>query len=635
MINYFIINALMLIGLISITFLIYHSGRDSFHKQPILAKIFFGLLAGIAGALLMSQSFETSSGVLVGYRNYNIGIAALFGGFLPASIAAIIMFAYRVLAIGFNQTTMTLLVSLTLLTLGATILSKFIKKLIHQWTAFCMLNIAVTSIALYTLLHAEENSLEVFIYFYIGHILLSFLIYIILKLYVEFDRSYNKLAEESILNTHDPLTGLMNRNAIRILKEDLKESEPLSGKRSVITIDIDNFRLVNDVLGHQVGDRMIIDLSRKIQTYVSGRGVVYHTDGDEFVIILESTDSPMIQEFANKILHELANKIMINNRTYFLTASMGICIGVEGETLDQAIEKADTALYLAKKEKNSARLYTREMEKIRTREAILEEDLRDALEKNQLELYFQPIYDVRKGVINHAEALLRWNHPEFGLVSPAEFIPIAERTKLILPITDWVIRQTCLKIAEWKAIGIDGVIVSVNLTFISFENRGDELTAYIIDSIKEAGIEPSNLKLEITESILMRDSDEIIKVFHTMKRIGVKLALDDFGTGYSSFGYMKDLPLDIMKLDRSLISDILMNEKEQMIVSSIITIIHALGLEVVVEGVETMEQYEKLLEFDCDYVQGFLFSRPLPAVEFEHYYRQMKADGQPASGTVQ
>ncbi len=624
MLNYFIVNALMLIGFISIIFIIYQTGRNLFPRYPKLARVFLGILSGIAGILLMSQSFETTSGVLIGYRNYNIGIASFFGGFISAAIAAVMMFIYRVLVIGINQTTLTLLTSLTVLTVGATIISKNVPKWGYKWAYFSMLNIAVTSIALYSLLYKEQNSMGIFLYFYIGHILLSFMIYIILKLYIQFNEAYKKLAEESILNIRNHLTGLKNRNAIRILKEEFKKSEPLSGKRSVITIDIDNFRLVNDALGQHSGDQIIIDLSKKIISRIGDLGDVYHTDGDEFVVILESTDLEMIQEFSKEILQDLANQIMINNLPYFLTASIGICIGEEGVTLDQTMENAYTALYLAKKEKNSAKLYTQEMEKVRTRDAILEEDLRRALEKRQLELYFQPIYDVRKGVINQAEALLRWNHPEFGLVSPGEFIPIAERTKLILPITDWVIKQSCLKLAEWKEIGIDGIIVSVNLTFISFENRGNELTSYIINSIKEAGIDASSLKLEITESTLMRNADEIIKVFHDLKSIGVKLALDDFGTGYSSFGYMKDLPLDIMKLDRSLISDILMSEKEQMIVNSLIKIIHGLGLEVVVEGVETKEQYEKLKQYDCDFIQGFLFSRPLPVDEFVKYYRFMK-----------
>lgn len=445
------------------------------------------------------------------------------------------------------------------------------------------------------------------------------------------DEKKRKEEEIQFLLIHDPLTGLMNRSALRLLKEDLAQSKPLSGTRSVMSIDIDNFRIVNDVLGHQAGDQLIIDFAQKIISCIGDRGEVYHTGGDEFVIVFESTDPGAIQDIAKEILHDLANQVMINKRLYILTASIGVCIGAPGEALDQTIENSDTALYLAKKNKNSVKIYTREMEKARTRDAILEEDLRCALEKGQLELYFQPIYDVRKGVINQAEALLRWNHPEFGRVSPVEFIPIAERTKLILPITDWVIRQSCHKLAEWKAIGSEGLIVSVNLTLISFESRGDELTAYIVNLIKETGIAPSSLKLEITESTLIHDSDEIIKVFHDLKSIGVKLALDDFGTGYSSFGYMKDLPLDIIKLDCSLITDIVMSEKEQMIVSTMITIIHGLGLEVVVEGVETMEQYEKLKQYDCDYIQGFLFSRPLPADEFVKYYRFMKENRQATS----
>lgn len=624
MFNFFLVNALMLIGLISIAFLTYHTGRDSFMKHRKLASVLFGIYAGVAGAILMNQSFETSSGVLVGYRNYNVGLIALIGGIIPTSITAIIMFINRVIVIGLTKTTFTLFFSLLTLTIGSALIKKYVQKFLYQWISFCVLNVAVISAAFYFLGQFQSNPYSMFVYFYIGHVFLSFIIYFIMKFFLLFSRTYNKLAEESTLNTHDPLTGLLNRNALRLRKKDLSESESLSGKWSVITIDIDNFRMVNDAFGQRFGDQMIIDMSQKIISYVGDCGDVYHTDGDEFVIVLESTASERIQELAKQILHNLAKQIMITGRLYFLTASIGVCIGIEGEPLDQTIENADVALYLAKKNKNSVKLYTQEMEKARTRDAVLEDDLRCALDRGQLELYYQPIYDVRKGVINQAEALLRWNHPEFGRVSPVEFIPIAERTKLILPITDWVIQQACQQLAEWKALGIDGILVSVNLTFISFENRGDELTAYIVNAIKETGISPSNLKLEITESTLMHDSDEIIKVFHDLKRIGVKLALDDFGTGYSSFGYMKDLPLDIMKLDRSLISDIVMSEKEQMIVSTMITIIHGLGLEVVVEGVEEMAQYEILKQFNCDYIQGFLFSRPLPAEEFVEYYRFTK-----------
>lgn len=623
MLNYFLVNALMLIGLISIVFLIYHTGRDFFQKYPKLAGVFFGIYSGVAGAILMNQSFETSSGVLIGYRNYNIGIASILGGFIPTLITGIIIFLNRILVVGLNRTTFTLLFALLTLTIGSTLIAKHIKKFMKQWIYFCILNITVISISFYILQQFKSNPFSLFAYFYIGHILLSFIIYIVLKYYILFNNTYNKLAEETTLTTHDPLTGLLNRSALRLLKKDLKEGDPLSGKQSVISVDIDNFRVVNDALGHRAGDQMIIDLSQKITSCIGDRGDVYHTDGDEFVIILASTDSGVIYDIAKEILHDIDKQILIHNRQYYLTASIGIGIGTLEETLEQTVKNADTALYIAKKRKNSIKIFTHEMEQAKTRDMILEDDLRGALEKGQLELYYQPIYDVKKDVINQAEALLRWNHPEYGRISPVEFIPIAERTKLILPITDWVIKESCRQLAQWKSIGIEGLLVSVNLTFISFENRGDELTAYIVSSIQETGIDPSNLKLEITESTLMNNADEMIKVFHDLKSLGVKLALDDFGTGYSSFGYMKALPLDIMKLDRSLIANIVMDDKEQMIVSTMITIIHGLGLEVVVEGVETKEQYEKLKQYDCDYIQGFFFSRPLPADEFVKYYRRM------------
>ena len=331
-----------------------------------------------------------------------------------------------------------------------------------------------------------------------------------------------------------------------------------------------------------------------------------------------------MQEYAREVLRIMTSQVMVSKRLFFLTASIGIAMGTAGETLDQTIEKADTALYLAKKERNSAVLYTQEMEKARTRDSIMEEDLRSALENRELELYYQPIYDVRQNCINQAEALLRWNHPELGQVSPMEFIPIAERTRLIIPITEWVLREACQKLAQWNALGINGMILSVNLSFMSFENRGDELTAFVKDSIQETGIDPASLKLEITESALMHDTDEMVKVFHELKRIGVRLALDDFGTGYSTFEYMKELPLDILKLDRSLITDILVSKRDQMIVSTIITIIHALGLEAVVEGVETEAQYALLKKYGADYIQGFLFSKPLPAEDFVEYFHSMK-----------
>ncbi|MDD2456982.1 MAG: EAL domain-containing protein [Eubacteriales bacterium] len=426
-------------------------------------------------------------------------------------------------------------------------------------------------------------------------------------------------AEIMYLNQHDPLTGLLNRNALNSLMIE-GQHDSNAQDQSVLFINIDKFKLVNDALGHQAGDDLLVQLTGRLVAMVGAKDCVYRYGGDEFLILLPLLEPDQVMTMAKSIQQMIVRQIDIHHSAVLITASQGICIGQPGLTLEQTITRAETALYEAKKKRNTIAIYQDSMEKARTRDVLLEQDLQYALEHNQFELFYQPIFNVRTGRIDQAEALLRWNHPVFGRVPPLDFIPIAERTRLIIPITDWVIRQACAKVAEWSRLGIEGIMVSVNLSILSIENRGHELVDFIATAITDSGISPFRLKLEITESTLVNDLDEIVAVFQKLKQIGVKLALDDFGTGYSSFGYMKDLPLDIMKLDRSLIGNIDVSEKEQMIVGSMVTIIHGLGLEVVIEGVETKKQLDSLMKFDCDYIQGYYFSKPLPADEFLRYF---------------
>lgn len=434
-----------------------------------------------------------------------------------------------------------------------------------------------------------------------------------------------KLKEKEILyiDFHDPLTGLLNRKAFTKSMYETTNGQ----ERSVIIINIDNFRIINDALGHREGDEVLSEMATKIANSVDENDLVYRYGGDEFMIIVGSLDNQRVQKLARQVLKTISTQFMVKKRLFYLTASIGISLGSEMVDLEQTVKNADTALYIAKKQKNSITIYGPEMDQTRTREAILEEDLKIALEKGEFELVYQPIYDLKNCEINQAEALLRWNHSYLGMISPIDFIPIAEKTKLIIPITDWVISEVCEKIKQWQDIGIDKMTVSINISLLSLENRGAELTKSVSSGIRKAGIKAEKVKLEITESILIRDTDEIINVFDDLKRIGVKLALDDFGTGYSSFGCMKDLPLDIIKLDRSLISNIVIDEREQMITESMITIIHALDIQVVAEGVETKEQLEFLKQYGCDLIQGFFFSRPLPASAFIEYYFSMKKIG--------
>lgn len=443
------------------------------------------------------------------------------------------------------------------------------------------------------------------------------------------DITVRKKKEEEILylSTHDLQTGLMNRAAIRKMLYDADQNNKVIDHLSAVYIDIDNFKLINEILGHEDGDRMIAELAYKIRDFVGSSGTVYRFDSDEFLLLMDLRDQDGLVEICTSIQRLISRQITMENRVLFITLSIGIGIAQQGDSVLKIIRNAEKALFISKKQQNAITIYREEFDRARTRDFILEVDMTKALENGEFELHFQPIFDVREGIFNQAEALLRWNHKTLGRVSPAEFIPIAERTKLIIPITDWVIEQACRKISEWKTLGFDSMIVSVNLSLISFENRGDELVEFIIDTICKSGISPSSLKLEITESTLINDLDEVVRVFKVLKEFGVRLALDDFGTGYSTFGNILDLPLDIIKLDRSLIKDIDTNERSQMILSSMITIIHGLELEVVIEGVETQAQFRHLKLLNCDFIQGFLFSRPLPENEFIKYYFEIKHQG--------
>lgn len=403
-----------------------------------------------------------------------------------------------------------------------------------------------------------------------------------------------------------------------------RTAEACGQSQSVVIINIDGFRLVNEALGHAEGDRILTDIADRFLDCTGADGTVYRYGGDEFIIIHRSCSPAVLNTFARSLQKAVSQQLQIGQHMFFLTASVGICLGQPGEMLRQTVQNADTALYVSKQARNSVTMYQPEMDRSRTREAILEKDMRSALKRGEFLLYYQPIFDVRNGEIDQAEALLRWSHPTLGMVSPAEFIPIAARTRLILPITDWVIFEACRQMVEWDKAGTESIMISVNLSYHSFENHGTELIEIVRQALKENDVAASRLKLEITESTLMRDTEEVVRILNELKRIGCKLALDDFGTGYSSFGAMKDLPINIMKLDRSLIGNILQDEREQMIVHSMITIIHGLGLEVVLEGVETEEQLDFLRGYDCDYVQGYVFSRPLPAAAFFDYYCMMQ-----------
>ncbi|MDD2457260.1 MAG: EAL domain-containing protein, partial [Eubacteriales bacterium] len=368
-------------------------------------------------------------------------------------------------------------------------------------------------------------------------------------------------------------------------------------------------------IGHHGGDQVIIDLSKIILSCAGSKNQVFRYSGDEFLVLTRDTDKDSIHKLARSIQAAVTGQFKYNQYNIQVTVSIGICQAHPEFDLDQTILNADAALFMAKRARNSVAFFSESMTHAKTRADILEAELSKALDQNQFELYYQPILDVHLKKINHAEALLRWNHPEFGQISPGEFIPLAEKTRLIIPMTDWVIREACRQSAEWRNSGLHDLVISVNLSAVTLEYRSRELVSLILETLDHYQVSPTALILEITETALVSDVEDVSALFGELKRHGVKLALDDFGTGYASFGALNGLPLDVIKIDRSLIRHLESNDRERMILDSLFTIIHGLGLEVVVEGVETQTQFDWLCRHGCDFIQGFLIRRPVPVPE--------------------
>lgn len=442
-------------------------------------------------------------------------------------------------------------------------------------------------------------------------------------------KKYNAALEELVtqkiqkieyLNLHDDVTGLGNHHALDLKFETQSKDNYTLGNKSAIYIKIDNYRYITDAMGFKNSTNLLRDLAQKMQTAVGRWGELYRMGIDEFVAIINSNSADFVVELSRKIRKAVTQKIVLYERKFDLTVSVGVGIGQLEDNLATAVKKASIAIDFPMKEESGLSIYTSELETAKHREMQLEEDLKYALAQGELELYFQPIYDIKRGTINHAEALLRWNHHSLGIISPLEFIPIAEKTKEIIPITEWIVSDVLEKISVWNKSGLDNLAVSINLSKISLEKRSDEFVARLSQQLQESGVLPSRIIFEITESTLLEDKDDVINASQLLRGIGVKLALDDFGTGYSSFASLQDYPLDIAKLDQSFIRSIETSARKQLVVESMISIMHALGLDVVIEGVETKEQFDYLVNIGSDYIQGYLFSKPLANAEFMDYY---------------
>ncbi|HUS12967.1 MAG TPA: EAL domain-containing protein, partial [Pyrinomonadaceae bacterium] len=422
---------------------------------------------------------------------------------------------------------------------------------------------------------------------------------------------------------HDPLTKLPNR---ALLEDRLNQALVYSSRHStvcaILFVDLDRFKTVNDSLGHFVGDELLKAVAARLESLVRKEDTVSRLGGDEFVILLrEIFSAENAAAVAGKILAGLNQVFRIHTHELIVTPSIGVSLfPIHGRTAQALLNSADAAMYSAKKQgRNNVQVFSSDMKTAFPERLKLETDLRRALERREFELHYQPMVDVKSGRILGMEALLRWNHPQKGLVPPAEFIPLAEETGLIVPIGRWVIEEACRQSKAWQNKGLGKLRVSVNISAVQFKQK--DLLDTVAGALSQSGLAPQYLEVEITESTVMQNASEAALTLEQLSRSGVLISIDDFGTGYSSLSYLKSFPINTLKIDRTFIREISEDRQDVAIVRAIIGLAHNLRLKVVAEGVETQQQLDLLRYLETDEYQGYYCSRPLPAAEFARLMR--------------
>ena len=432
-------------------------------------------------------------------------------------------------------------------------------------------------------------------------------------------------AELEYQANHDSLTGLPNRSLLRDrIEQAIAKAQRDAMRVAVVFVDLDHFKLINDSLGHHIGDRLLLEVADRLMTCVRSHDTVARQGGDEFVLVLnEQHDADETLSIVKRLLDVVSQPWLHNGQEYGLGCSIGIsCYPRDGDNPDALLRCADIAMYKAKASGRSTHhTYTPELNQAVSDRLEVQNNLRYALERDEFRVYYQPRVDVASGRIIGAEALIRWECPGKGLIPPDHFISIAEETGLIIPIGQWILQEACRQNRAWQRAGLPSISVSVNLSPIQFRHAG--LVQSVADALQQAELDPAWLELELTESFVMHDAERINVAMQSLKALGVDIAVDDFGTGYSSLSYLKRFPVDRLKVDKSFVRDIDSDPDDAAIVRAIITLGHALGLKVVAEGVETPAHLAFLQQHGCDELQGYLFSRPVPAAEMETLLRNM------------
>ncbi|MEH7251538.1 EAL domain-containing protein [Neobacillus niacini] len=433
------------------------------------------------------------------------------------------------------------------------------------------------------------------------------------------DITQRKKSEQTIkfMAYYDTLTGLSNRNQFRNHLNEVLRNQ-VNKTHAVFFLDLDRFKIINDTKGHTVGDIILQKVAGRLENAVQNEGLVSRQGGDEFIILLEDIDKENASQVAKRILNEFSNPFEVNGDEFYVTPSIGISIyPKDGRDEEALIKNADTAMYQAKdRGKNNYQFYSNNLDGISTWKMKLENWLRRAIEQNQMALHYQPQFDLGTGEIVGVEALIRWNHPEYGYIAPSEFIPLAEETGLIVPLGKWILREAFERRKAWKDAGYEDFPIAVNVSVRQFQD--ENIIPFISEMVEEVGLEANYLELEITES-LMQNLENSTIILNRLKDLGVQLSVDDFGTGYSSLSYLKHLPIDKIKIDKSFVDDIISHANQGMMVKTIIDMGMNLKFSVIAEGIETEEQVKFLTRNACQIGQGYYYSKPLSAEKMEEF----------------
>jgi diguanylate cyclase (GGDEF)-like protein len=414
---------------------------------------------------------------------------------------------------------------------------------------------------------------------------------------------------------HDGLTNLPNRDFYQDrLRQALERSKGGNKRVAVLCVDLDLFKNVNDAFGHPMGDRLLKAVAERLKAEVRGDNLVARLGGDEFAIVLACDVSPNeVSDFSDRLIRTLSARYDIDGSELVVGASIGIALSPgDGESCEELMRNADMALYRAKSDGGGVhRFFEREMDRQAQKRRDMERDLRSAFANGEFELHYQPLVDIAADQISGFESLLRWHHPEKGMISPADFIPVAEDIGLIVALGEWVLREACTEAAKWPA----DIKIAVNLSPVQFRSRN--LVQAVISALAHSGLSPLRLELEITESVFLAETEANLAILHQLRGLGVSISMDDFGTGYSSLSYLRSFPFDKIKIDRSFVKDLTERSDCVAIVRAISSLGRSLNITTTAEGVETIDQLDWLRAEGCNQVQGFLFSAARPAAEIE------------------